>query len=1630
MRKLITIISLILITGLKVFAAPAYPHPIEYVLPDGTTITITLKGDENINWAISEDGYTLLRNADGFYEYAQHAENNDLVLSGIEAKNIDQRSMEDVFFLDRIEKDLRYSREQIHYLLQIKDMRNSFSKHIEDKQKSGSRDFTGNKTFPVILVGFQGKPFTKTKSQFEALLNQPNYTGDGMTGSLHDYFNAASYNNLNFTCDVFGPYTLSNPISSYDDECDGDPRNMAREAMQLAHADGCNFALYDFDNDGYVDGTHIFYAGYGQEAGAPVCQSIWAHAWSFNPPLNLNGKYVYRYSCSPELRSTYGSNITNIGVIGHELSHVFGLPDTYDTDYSGSGGQSIDLDEWCMMAGGSWNDNGRTPAFHSAWCRNDLGWISATTISSQGSFTLPNPQNSGAAYIINTTTNNEYFMLENRQKVGWDAYIPGSGMLIYHVDENYAGWNNNCINCNPSHRGYYVKQAGCGSASNCTNRTNDPYPYGSNNSFTDISTPNSKSWAGANTAKPVTNITHNTSSRTITFDFMMGGDICDPITSFPHNEGFENSGLSFPLCWMQENVVGNADWAIVSGSAHSGNYYAELSFGSWTSQKTKLIMPEINLAILSNPTLKFWHKQEVWGSDQDILRVFYKTSESGTWTLLQEYTNSITAWTERTITLPSPSSTYYIAFEGETNWGYGVQLDDISISGTGTISCDKQVTNLNVTINNSTQLATLTWTAPPEDQNAIITVSANPAAGGNPSGGGTYQIGATATVSANVNSGYNFVNWTENGSQVSTNANYSFTVSGNRNLVANFQAQGSNNAQVRFQKTDAYIYVPALAVFDDNDNELAGYTFNNDAGTSPYYEIPTGYHYPAYYYSESGYEGWYYCLDSPYTFNFQAGYKYTVVCSDDGTYLVFSVTNDGTISKSSIYKEKIPEIGNTTANYLKVNNILLTNKVEKENLLSSMHITDKSQTRADTYKYNIKLDGVLIASGVETTTYNYNTPVNINESHNWCVTVICPEGAEGTPVCFTTEPSGSSYTISVSANPASGGTVSGGGSYQSGTSATVNATANSDFSFVNWTENGSQVSTTTSYTFTVNDNRTLVANFQSQSGDCNPPTGLTVNYTSDCSAQLSWNAPAKVVANVVYEEGFESTSGTTLPTGWTVSHNGSNDSWITVNSNANAIPGVTGTIPAYEGQRMMVLSWQQSGRNAWAFSSGFSLNEGTEYNISFALEMPGYFQDGANETSSIQCRIGQTATAAGMSSAHLIYQALNTSIPDWTIVSTNFTPTTSGTYYLGFNDLTQQTQWGIYHAIDDIKISNESGGATLYNIYRDNNLIASNVTATTYTDSGFTTSQGHTWSVRTVCSGGGESAPATVTKDACSGTTSYTISVSANPASGGTVSGGGSYQSGTSVTVSATANSGYIFDHWTENNSQVSTNASYTFTVNSNRTLVANFTQTGGGETGEYMAVNPTAKEQGKNVLITWGNPNYNTGTNTSDVDNNLSIPKSITGYTVYRLEEGITNESSWELLSDKVLAHSYIDDEWSSLDPDYYQYAVKVNFKDGTKSKAALTEAIEKSGSKSKELSGINEEEISLYPNPFNNEIFVSSYYAVANIQILNAIGQKIKEIIPTDEVIFTGELPLGVYFVVVETISGKKTTHKMIKK
>jgi len=139
------------------------------------------------------------------------------------------------------------------------------------------------------------------------------------------------------------------------------------------------------------------------------------------------------YSCSPELRSNSGQKITRIGVICHELGHALGANDYYDTDYS-TGGEYEGTGLWDIMASGSWNDDGISPAGFNPYVRAyDFGWVDVATLQEAGDYSL----SANEVARIETGSNGDYYLLENRPNDGFDVSLPGSGLMIYHHHPNF-----------------------------------------------------------------------------------------------------------------------------------------------------------------------------------------------------------------------------------------------------------------------------------------------------------------------------------------------------------------------------------------------------------------------------------------------------------------------------------------------------------------------------------------------------------------------------------------------------------------------------------------------------------------------------------------------------------------------------------------------------------------------------------------------------------------------------------------------------------------------------------------------------------------------------------------------------------------------------------------------------------------------------------------------------------------------------------------------------------------------------------------------------------------------------------------------------------------------------------------
>ncbi|VAW21937.1 hypothetical protein MNBD_BACTEROID01-1911 [hydrothermal vent metagenome] len=398
---------------------PASPYPITVKQPDGTSLTVLAKGDEYSHYAVTEDGYSVVRNRLGIYEYAEKNFVGNLAPSGVKARNKGERAGAERTYIQHISKNIRPTVSVLNKILKSISTRNG----IQLFPTSGDRRVL------LLLIAYKDLPNTYSLQDFDDLMNKGNYQN---TGSFSDYYKTYSNNTLNLSVDVFGWYVSKENYLYYgDDNGSGRVRVLVREAIDSAENAGVDFSVYDNDGDGKLDNLMVVHAGPGAEEGSQT-QYAWSHSWNlWDLAVTYDNVLINDYIVQPETRS-YG--MVGIGVFCHEFGHALGLPDLYDTNEGSEG-----LGNWCLMASGSWLGKESKPAGFSAWCREELSWVSPVEISAYGDYTLLPAATSTECYKILTPKANEYFLLENRYRTQFDSYLPGSGLAIFHINTSQAG---------------------------------------------------------------------------------------------------------------------------------------------------------------------------------------------------------------------------------------------------------------------------------------------------------------------------------------------------------------------------------------------------------------------------------------------------------------------------------------------------------------------------------------------------------------------------------------------------------------------------------------------------------------------------------------------------------------------------------------------------------------------------------------------------------------------------------------------------------------------------------------------------------------------------------------------------------------------------------------------------------------------------------------------------------------------------------------------------------------------------------------------------------------------------------------------------------------------------------------
>lgn len=477
-RIMSAIAGLVLTIGVSQ-AMPAHPGIGSVTQPDGTTLKVRLHGDEFMHFTTTEDGYAIVRDADGYYRYAEGE--GTLVAGPVTAHDVAARSASEKDYLDGLGKlrpTVRNAAQEEMWQI----------RHSEEftSPKAANYDYR-NFYGLVILVQYSDCKFTMADplKRFGDMVTQKDYSGfvpdgggskENYTGSVADYFYDNSSGQFLPKFDVVGPVTVSR--SQYYVESTTNIRTIIKEVTDMLDPE-VDFSKYDRDGDGTVDMFYLIFAGGGANFSGNDSRLLWPHASSM-PGNMYDGVRLGRYACSTEL---YGPPMwkvnDGIGTICHEFSHVLGLMDEYDTDYSGSGGQSDHPGDWSLMASGGYLNQARTPTGYSLMQRYQSGFCVPQKITADGEYSLSDIEASNHGYRIDTSDPREYFLLENKRKDSkWNKYNAGSGMLVHRVDSTSTRvWSENKINADPSHCYYLLLRAvRKGNAQGAFDHAGDPFP--------------------------------------------------------------------------------------------------------------------------------------------------------------------------------------------------------------------------------------------------------------------------------------------------------------------------------------------------------------------------------------------------------------------------------------------------------------------------------------------------------------------------------------------------------------------------------------------------------------------------------------------------------------------------------------------------------------------------------------------------------------------------------------------------------------------------------------------------------------------------------------------------------------------------------------------------------------------------------------------------------------------------------------------------------------------------------------------------------------------------------------------------------------------------------------------------
>jgi M6 family metalloprotease-like protein len=560
--KIIQMILALLALAVLCFANPASNETFFIKQPDGSSVEVRQIGDEYFHVLETADGYILQKDALGYYAYADAKGES----SGIYARDAQDRSESDVEFLAALDPDAIYERlyetspkDDVVFEYGVP----AFAKPKIKRIPAPDYKLTMSKLRGfVLLVQFPDIKFkiTDPKKLYTDFMNKEGFNENYNTGSVRDYFIKNSMGKFDPSFDIYGPVTVSGERTSYGNyslRSKGARLALTEALDSLFKQGGIDLSPYDIDNDGYIDFLFMIYAGVGA-ADSPVSESIWPHAGSLGElgypkdGMKLSDDiYANRYACANEINGRAYTNDSNtsiyngIGTAIHELSHVLGLHDLYDTKQKH---KRKTPSYWDVMDNGSYycptpalNTRllGCAPPLYSAFERMSLGWLTPTELNVTGPVKLDKLDDNVAYSVTNPKNPNELFMMEYRTKKEWDRGVPSSGMLIWHIDYVDSIWKSNSINIDSTHMHVDIVEAIPEKGSYGT--TEDPFPgTGNVAGFS-----NFVFWTGDSMKIALSDITESSDKEYVTFNVDM------TVKSSSSSEIIESSSSEHPVFAMR-----------------------------------------------------------------------------------------------------------------------------------------------------------------------------------------------------------------------------------------------------------------------------------------------------------------------------------------------------------------------------------------------------------------------------------------------------------------------------------------------------------------------------------------------------------------------------------------------------------------------------------------------------------------------------------------------------------------------------------------------------------------------------------------------------------------------------------------------------------------------------------------------------------------------------------------------------------------------------------------------------------------------------------------------------------------------------------------------------------------------